>query len=133
MKEKELNLCKILKGCPKGTKLYSPMLGEVWFNNTESIGTCNICVYKACKSYHWFTFDGRFALSSQTFSEEVMLFPSRDNRDWSTFKTKKERFDPKTLKPFDKVLIKHTYENEKWVCNFFSDILPNGEIHCIVD
>ena len=134
MNNKELNLCKILKDCPKGTKLYSPMLGEVWFYNTSSIGTCNICVYKECKSYHWFTFDGRFALSSQTFSDEVMLFPSKDNRDWSTWKNPKpkvERFDPKTLKPFDKVLIKHNYEGERWVCNFFSDILLNGEIHCI--
>ena len=64
-------------------------------------------------------------------SAECCLFPSKDNRDWSTFKPKKERFDPKTLKPFDKVLIKHTYENERWVCNFFSDLLPNSEVHCI--
>lgn len=36
-----------------------------------------------------------------------MLLPSKDQRDWSKFTApwyKKERFDPKTLKAFDKVL-----------------------------
>ena len=122
MNNKELNLCKILKDCPKGTKLYSPMLGEVWFYNTSSIGTCNICVYKECKSYHWFTFDGRFALSSQTFSDEVMLFPSKDNRAWSTWKNPKpkvERFNPKTFEPFDKVLVREDDE-DCWIPTFIS-------------
>lgn len=29
MENKELNLCKILKDCPKGTKLWSPVWGNV--------------------------------------------------------------------------------------------------------
>lgn len=37
----------------------------------------------------------------------------------------KNKFDPKTLKPFDKVLVK-TYFNMKWSCDLFSAMLdPN--------
>ena len=45
-------------------------------------------------------------------------------RDWSKFeapwckKDKKEKFDPKTLKPFDRVICKGGIEI--WRCNFFS-------------
>lgn len=127
MENKELNLCEILKDCPKGQTLYSPYLGIVSFGgiyeDIESIEVINIEGGR-----YLFSQDGRYI---DNYGGEVSLFPSKDNRDWSTFKTKNERFDPNTLKPFDKVLIKHTYENERWVCNFFSDILPNGEIHCI--
>ena len=37
---------------------------------------------------------------------------------------KKERFDPKTLKPFDKVLARDNH-NEKWCCDIFSNIDDN--------
>ena len=40
---------------------------------------------------------------------ECTFFPSRDQRDWSKFTApwyKKEKFNPKTLKEFDKVLVK---------------------------
>lgn len=38
------------------------------------------------------------------YDGECMLFPSKDQRDWSKFKVNKPKFDPKTLQPFDKVL-----------------------------
>ena len=52
---------------------------------------------------------------------ECTLFPSREQRDWSKFTApwlKKERFDPKTLQPFDKVIAK--CNDFKWVCEMFS-------------
>ena len=52
---------------------------------------------------------------------ECILFPSRDQRDWSKFTApwyKKEKFDPKTLKPFDKVIVKGS--DLKWICGIFS-------------
>ena len=45
-------------------------------------------------------------------------------RDWSKFTApwlKKERFDPKTLKPFEKVLVRDS-DNESWCCDLFSHI-----------
>lgn len=129
MKTKELNLCEILKDCPKGTKLYCSFLGNVYLKSVyETFG--KIYVTYNGREYIFFN-NGTY---TNDCDAEITLFPSKNNRNWLTFeslKPKKERFDPNTLKPFDKVLIKHTYENERWVCNFFSDILPNGEIHCI--
>ena len=133
MENKKLNLCEILKDCPRGTKLYSTVYGEVQFDciSPAKEDKYPIMISRIDDSKGFSTTmksDGR----ATSFEDaECCLFPSKDNRDWSTFKIKKDRFDPKTLKPFDKVLIKHTYENERWVCSFFSDILPNGEIHCI--
>ena len=46
---------------------------------------------------------------------ECTVFPSKDQRDWSKFerfwdKTEKaDRFDPNTLKPFDKILVRKVY------------------------
>ena len=52
-----------------------------------------------------------------------MLYPSKDQRDWSKFtapwyKPEKKIFDPKTLKPFDKVIVKGP--DSKWLCGTFS-------------
>lgn len=48
-----------------------------------------------------------------------MLFPSKNQRDWSKFKVKKPKFDPKTLQPFDKVLVRDSNECQ-WRCAFYS-------------
>ena len=56
--------------------------------------------------------------------------------DWSKFTApwlKKERFDPKTLKAFDRVLVNH---DDIWKVDFFSHICqyePNGWCQCIGD
>ena len=62
---------------------------------------------------------------------ECMLFPSKDQRDWSKFKIPVKKFDTEEFKPFDKVLIKPNYECERWRCDFFSHMLPNGQVSCI--
>lgn len=58
---------------------------------------------------------------------ECTLFPSKDQRDWSKFTApwyKKEKFDPKTLKTFDKVLVRDTIA-EYWECEFFSHYIDD--------
>lgn len=116
MQNKELNLCEILKDCPKGTKLYTPLYGvcslysvDDKFVTVDYVGTVNII----CNE----TFFPNGAISE--LGDECLLFPSKDNRDWSAFKTKKERFDPETLKPFDKVLVRD-YDASWWVAVVFS-------------
>ena len=37
----------------------------------------------------------------------------------------KHKFDPKTLQPFDKVLVRD-YNTEKWECDFFSHTIESG-------
>lgn len=132
MNTKELNLCEILKDCPKGTKLYTPLYGVCSlysvtdkFVNVDYVGTVNIIC-------------GETFFSNGTISElgdECLLFPSKDNRDWSTFKTKKERFDPKTFQPFDKVLVRDI-NKQNWHCDFFSffyDTKPMVTCRCVTD
>ena len=72
--------------------------------------------------------DGTISIDEVT-SPEVMLYPSKEMRDWSKFTApwlKKERFDPKTLKPFDKVL--GGDYGLKWGVDFFSHTC-NDEYH----
>lgn len=121
-----LNLCKILKDCPTGTKLWSP----VWGNMTL-IQINNVSIYPIVLSADGFNnvslhSDGRMYGVKES---ECILFPSKDNRDWSKFKPKKERFDPKTLKPFDKVLARDE-NNTNWIASLFSSIEEFG-LACI--
>ena len=100
-----IDLTKILKDCPKDTKLYCSLYGEVLFEGIIT-GKCNhfIEVYvKVLNSLIMFTYNGRYFSNG-----ECVLFPSKDQRDWNKFTApwyKKDKFDPSTLKPFDKVLV----------------------------
>ena len=127
-----LNLVEILKDCPEGTKLYSTIYGDVELagvylkDDTYPIeikideGSDMICI----------TNDGRLF---DDFRGECTLFPSKDQRDWSKFKPSKPKFDPKTLQPFDKVLVRDI-NSEKWKIQLFSHIIKDcfpSEYHCI--
>lgn len=124
-----LNLVEILKDCPEGTKLYSPIIGEVEF---KRIKYCEYPIVTCSKNGNRilsFTKDGLFFLEGEC----IMLFPSKDQRDWSKFNPKKPKFDPKTLHPFDKVLVRDI-NSEKWKIQLFSHIIKNcfpSEYHCI--
>ena len=114
-----IDLTKILKDCPKDTKLYCSLYGEVLFEGII-IGKCNhfIEVYvKVLNSLIMFTYNGRYFSNG-----ECVLFPSKDQRDWSKFTApwyKKDKFDPSTLKPFDKVLVQIS-RDDIWSVDFFS-------------
>lgn len=118
-----IDLTKILKNCPEGTKLYSTIFGEVEFVECNILH--QIVVAKEGK-YYYFTSEGTFFLGRIKYNlGECVLFPSKEQRDWSKFSApwcKKEKFDPKTLRPFDKVLISIGY-SKNWRCDFFSHII----------
>ena len=133
-----LDLTKILEGCPEGTKLYSTVNGEVIFQNVASF-SCNYPI--TAKAYNknanstkkvCFAKSGIYMLD---YDGECVLFPSKDQRDWSKFerfwdKPKVERFDPKTLQPFDKVLARVDKYTE-WFATFFSHIDDSiGRVCC---
>lgn len=111
-----LDLVEILKDCPVGTKLYSTIHGEVVFN---------------CVRYHdidypigvsyigdetGYTRDGRL---DKRYDGECILFPSKDQRDWSKFKAPVKKFDYSTLKPFDRVLVRDN-DRDIWRCSLFT-------------
>ena len=128
-----IDLTKILKDCPKGTKLYSPIFGDVMFERIDDNGQYPIIVkYKSEKVDDWwdyirFTKEGLFINKINT---ECTLFPAKDQRNWSKFTApwyKKEKFEPKTLKPFDRVLVRKG-SCDYWTCDFFSHIIDGNDI-----
>ena len=117
----ELNLCEILKYCPDGETFWSPMLGDVKFYGIELNRKLVNVILENGEIWN-INADGTITFGGTTTSPEIMLYPSREQRDWTKVKyeKKKERFDPKTLKPFDKVLSK--YDGGCWSANLFSHI-----------
>lgn len=119
-----IDLTKILKDCPKGTKFYTPVWGEASFEKINKKEIYNIEI-STSSGYYYLTKEGRYIITNCT---ECILFPSREQRDWSKFTApwyKKEKFDPKTLKPFDKVLVRDD-ASHTWRCNLFSNIIKDG-------
>ena len=115
-----IDLTKILKDCPKGWQLYSTTLGYVTVEKIKN----NDVVYPIivnCKNdvLEHFTADGKMLID---YEGECTLFPSKEQRDWSKFSPswlKKDKFNPNTLQPFDKVLVRE-HRNCVWKCNLFS-------------
>lgn len=132
-----IDLTKILKDCPIGWKFYSSVYCDVEFieiyrkpvlhtREDEWLGQ------EIRDSEHpirfWAKNGNEHSVSSRgemiKGCGECTLFPSREQRDWSKFTApwyKKEKFDPKTLQPFDKVLAASMADG-RWVCDFFSHI-----------
>lgn len=109
-----INVAEKLKDFPKGTKLYSPMYGEVEIERID-MGHRRFPIivrvledgtpYNVC-----FTAEGKWCNTEQS---ECLLFPSKDNRDWNKF-----NLPANTFKPFDKVLVRD-YIDEKWILSIF--------------
>ena len=82
--EEKINIAKILKDKPVNTKLYSPLYGDVYFSY---IGVRNnICVLHHRFTLSDFFYNGRYTAYKES---EIMLFPSKDMRDWSKFAWKR--------------------------------------------
>lgn len=119
-----INLVEILKDCPKDTKLYSTIFGEVKFKQIKTeFGHQYVIIELKDLLLERINFNGKLYNS---YDGECMLFPSRDQRDWSKFQSKKPKFDPKTLQPFDRVLVQCN-KSENWRVQLFSYIIE-GEV-----
>lgn len=81
--ENKINIAEILKDCPKGMKLYSPIYGEIELLKVNSNYTYPINITIGIDSTGTFTSDGR--LYEQYHSAECILFPSSEMRDWTKF------------------------------------------------
>ena len=134
-----IDLTKILKDCPIGWKFYSSVYGDV-----EFLGVSHGCpVPLHGQDDKWYLMEdlrrkkypirikSRFDEYDVSHEGKLMvcagectLFPSKDQRDWSKFTApwyKNEKFDPKTLMPFDRVLIKDVI----WNAGIFSHYNKN--------
>lgn len=107
-----LDLTKILKDCPKGTKLWHTVYGEVEFDKVIAGIPYPIVFFTGNNEDTCVTSDGRLYCE---YAGECVLFPSKDQRDWSKFQVPTPKVKV-TLHPFDKVLV----FNEVWMTDIFS-------------
>lgn len=127
-----IDLTKILDGCPKGTKFYSSDFGEVTFFKVSSYGWEWYPIWlhyrsKVCSQPQILSLT-KNGQNVYGYDGECTLFPSKDQRDWSKFerfwdKPKIEKFDVNILQPFDKVLVRGNGQN--WRAELFSHIDNN--------
>ena len=118
-----INLGEILKNCPEGWILFSPLLGCVRFlKQTDSL----IWVSVGENNHYTFYKNGQY----DSFDDsECLLFPSKEQRDWSKFeapwyKPNKQRgklFDPKTFHLLEKVLVRDEV-GLTWKIDLFSNL-----------
>ena len=117
---KNIDLTNILKDCPKGTEFWSDNYGKVKFLCIDTYLKHPIRTIRTDGNSSSYTKEGWCSID---FPASCLLWPSKDCRDWSKFTApwhKKEKFDPKTLKPFDKVIVREKYG--EWFCTIFSNI-----------
>lgn len=81
----KLNISKILKDCPRGIKLYSAIHGECILDGVYNTGI-HIKLHNDGKNIYSFNEFGQYG----SFNSECLLFPSKKNRNWSTFQPFKE-------------------------------------------
>lgn len=110
-----MNVAEILKNCPKYTNLYSSICGEVKLLRVDKY---SITCMADFGTEEYFQVDGKYM--ARYPDAECVLFPSKNQRDWSKFVVPGQ--ETKTqFKPFDKVLVRDSdYCN--WVCDIFSHL-----------
>ncbi len=103
-----IDLTQILRDCPIGTKLYSPIFGEVKFNGLDLEDTYPISVIiTSDNDFQEFTKEG---LNLAYNDGECLIFPSKEQRDWSKFKLPKKDLPNGTL-------VMTSDDGRAWNCN----------------
>lgn len=109
-----MDLTKILKG-KEGTKLYSPLFGQVILIDVISNGglqkfPIKASAYSSGQSRDvWFTKEGYYFEGYQDC--ECLLFPSKEKRDWNKFKSDLPKGTP--------VMVSQNPEGE-WVLRYYA-------------
>lgn len=99
-----INLVEILKDAPKGTKLWSPMFGDCYFEEYQKRESTYPLIVRFTNHHKETDYRSLsvYGKAVEVDSAECVIFPSKNNRDWSTFKAPWKR---KHFEPFQKVLI----------------------------
>lgn len=124
-----INLIEVLKDAPKGIRLWSPICGvcELFTVNVDFEAFPIVCI-GIDDGLEWhFKANGAFTNNTGV---ECLLFPSRENRDWSTFKVPKKH---KHFEPFQKVLcIINDNDCKIWAADFYSHYDEDKKQHYLV-
>lgn len=117
--EAKINIAEILKNKPKGTKLYSPLFGNVYFSDINN-STTYVLHHTSMASFYS---DATFIKFEEA---EPLLFPSKEMRDWSKFAWKKG--DVLVSREGSKILF------DKWASEDYTKFLGKikvlGNSHC---
>lgn len=104
------NIAEILKYCPRGMKLYSPVCGDCTLYCVSLDEVYSIEVIACSNDTHQlFTSEGIF-LDDQKDSE-CLLFPSKNQRDWEKFRIPVKRGDIMMFKDKSAVFIVKKYND----------------------
>ena len=125
-----IDLTKILENCPEGWEFWGDDYGKVKFKYIDKSYDQPIFVKRTDGYSAYYTKEGWCSID---FPASCLLWPSKDCRDWSKFtapwyKKEREKFDPKTLQPYDKVLVKNSCD-DTWCCGFFSHIAVFDDVY----
>lgn len=118
-----INLIEKLKDVARGTKLWSPICGDYYFQKIiEGSRYPIVCTATLASGGYdtiYFTIEGVYF--NKFVDGECTLFPSKTNHDWSKFKTPKV---PKVFKPYQKVLVKEligkNFDKVVWMATNYS-------------
>ena len=81
MKQENINIAELLKDCPKGMKLYSPIFGDVYLEKIRPHLSIVVATDKEQGDFkEEFLYDGRYGMNG-----ECMLFPSKSKTTWEGF------------------------------------------------
>ena len=105
--ETELNIAKILKDKPSGTKLYADAFGELKFVKVDEVDT--IYTKNKTSTLYCFYNNGKY----DKYGEHILV-PSKEMRDWNKFAWKK-----------GDVLISNDYSTEVIFYNWYDDTYTN--------
>jgi hypothetical protein len=109
---KKLDLTQILKDAPKGTKLWSPLFGEVTLNEiTTEVIEYHVKI-DTTDEYVSFTSEGHYF--SGYPDSECLLFPSKSQRDWDKFVIED------TFEKGELVWVKDNIKDSPWIAAFYS-------------
>lgn len=122
-----MNIAEILKYCNKGTKLYSTIFGDVYFQRVRSNKDL-IEVTSDCDVSHEFFPNGSYSLQG-----ECVLFPSKTQRDWSKFRLSIKKGDIMMLengtRPFIfRKYLKDSTGIEGFISDFYCGITKSNEL-----
>lgn len=77
----KINIAELLKDCPKGMELYSPIFGEVYLDKIRPHLAIVVTTDKEQGDFkEEFLYDGRYGMNG-----ECMLFPSKSKTTWDGF------------------------------------------------
>lgn len=131
--DKNINIAKILKNVPKGTKLWSPICGECKLLYITFIdSSINVSVEENDSPSFTFLSDGRYADYPDA---ECLLFPSKEHRNWSTFKLPQKH---KHFEPYQKVLVAvdylkdESYVGKIWCADLYGHYDKLSDTHYLV-